>query len=94
MRGLPGPAFENTAASVGEGNRSLAQQHAWVPAGSWAVCVLCTASRDLQSLQERGSDRVAGEPSRGVAVHRRSGGKAVCPSGPQRPVLRAGVMGL
>lgn len=61
-------------------------------AGFLNVFVLGTAPRDLESLWKPGSDRMAGEPARGVTTHRRSGGKEDCPSGAQRPVVRAGVM--
>lgn len=61
-------------------------------AGSLNVFVLCAASRDLESLWKHDSDRAAEEPACRVAMHRRSGGKGVCPLGEQRPVVRAGVM--
>lgn len=56
MRGLPGPVFENTAASVGERNISLAQHHATDLAGFLNVCFTVCASRDLKSWQKHDSE--------------------------------------
>lgn len=57
-------------------------------AGSLNVFVLCTASRDLESLWKHDSDRVVEGPACRVAAHRRSGGKGVCPLGEQRPIVK------
>lgn len=82
-RGLSGPVFENTAASVERENISLAQHHAMDLAESLNVFVLRAASRDLKSRWRHDSDRMAEGPSCRVTVHRRNGGKAVSPSGEQ-----------
>lgn len=53
---MPGPVFENTAASVRERNISLAQHHATDLAGSLNVCFTVCASRDLKSWQKHDSE--------------------------------------